>query len=164
MTRGILMLALLGVLAGCSVTENRATPAPSTVVPSAKAGFGGPTPTPAPAEEVEESKFRTPTQNIACVLTDSDVRCDIVRKKWSAPSKPSDCSLDWGNGMAVSDGKATFTCAGDTVVGTSTSTLKYGRAVRSGTVRCDSVHTGLTCKDEETGHGFTLASGKYELF
>lgn len=164
MFRGFLVLALLGVLSGCSLPDDGSAPTPATAVPSARAGFGGPTPTPVPAREVKESKFRTPTQNIACLLSESEVRCDIVRKNWSAPSKPADCELDWGNGMTVTGGEATFTCVGDTVVGTSTSTLKYGQAVRSGTVRCDSIHTGLTCKDEKTGHGFTLASAKYELF
>lgn len=160
--RGILVLALLGVLSGCSLLDGGGTPTPSaTARPSAKAGFGGPDPA---ARSVAEEMFRTPSQNIACALTRSKVRCDIVRKAWSAPSRPAGCELDWGNGLVVTGGEATFTCTGDTLVGTSQSTLEYGRAIRSGTVRCDSASAGLTCKDEETGHGFRLASADYQLF
>ena len=118
----------------------------------------------APASEVDEAMFRTPSQNIACALTRSAVRCDIVRKTWQPPAKPADCELDWGNGLAISNGKVTFTCAGDTVIGTSESTLEYGQALRAGTVRCDSENQSLSCKDEKTGHGFTLAASRYTMF
>ncbi|MGK5678722.1 DUF6636 domain-containing protein [Actinoplanes sp. URMC 104] len=158
--RGILVLALLGVLCGCSAPAS-APPAPP---PSAKVGFGGPDPSPPPAAPVDEAMFRTPSKNIACALTPSNVRCDIVTKSWRPPDKPADCDLDWGNGLAISDGEATLTCAGDTLIGTSETTLAYGDALRSGSVRCDSADTGLTCKDEKTGHGFTLASAAYRVF
>ncbi|MBM2617616.1 hypothetical protein JIG36_18845 [Actinoplanes sp. LDG1-06] len=162
--RGILVLALLGVLSGCSLLDAGATPTPTTAPPSAKAGFGGPDPTPVAAAVVDEAMFRTPSENIYCALTESEVRCDIVRKTWSAPVKPADCELDWGNGLVVTGGKVVFTCAGDTLLGSAESTLKYGEALRAGTVRCDSESVGLTCKDEKTGHGFTLASAQYEIF
>nr|WP_221378600.1 DUF6636 domain-containing protein [Actinoplanes polyasparticus] len=165
--RGIVALALLGALSGCSPsgssTGDSPDPDPSSF-PSANVGFGGPGPTPVEAAVVDEAMFRTPSQNIACALNDSEVRCDIVRKTWKPPAKPADCELDWGNGLAVTGGRVTFTCAGDTLVGTSETTLEYGQALRSGSVRCDSENVGLTCKDDETGHGFTLAASRYTLF
>ena len=162
--RGLLTLALLVALTACTQTD-APTPTPSvTALPSAKAGFGGPGPAPRPARKVDEAMFRTPSENIACALTRSAVRCDIVRKTWQPPAKPADCELDWGNGLALSNGQATVTCAGDTLIGTSESTLQYGEALTAGTVRCDSENSGLTCQDEKTGHGFTLASARYTLF
>jgi hypothetical protein len=164
MIRGILPLALLGALTACASSGSPTKDPSPGPAPSAAVGFGGPAPTPVEATVVDEAMFRTPSQNIACALTESAVRCDIVRKSWKPPAKPVDCDLDWGNGMAVSAGRATFTCAGDTLVGTSETTLEYGQALRSGSVRCESAHVGLTCKDDKTGHGFTLASGRYTLF
>ncbi|GAB2624478.1 hypothetical protein Aab01nite_18200 [Paractinoplanes abujensis] len=157
--RGILVLALLGVLSGCSPLESpTSTP---TTVPSAKSGFGGPDPA---AVSVTEETFQTPSKNIVCALTSSEVRCDIAQKEWSAPAKPADCELDWGNGLVVTDGEAAYSCAGDTLLGSARTTLQYGSALRAGTVRCDSASSGLTCKDEETAHGFTMATAKHRLF
>ncbi|WP_250027261.1 DUF6636 domain-containing protein [Paractinoplanes maris] len=164
MIRGLLALALLGALSGCTPSDDGPVVAKTSTVPSAKAGFGGPEPAPVEATVVDEAMFRTPSQNIACALTPSEVRCDIVRKSWKPPAKPADCELDWGNGLVVTGGKAIFTCAGDTLVGTSDTTLAYGEAMRAGSVRCDSSDAGLTCKDEKTGHGFSLASSRYTLF
>ncbi|MCO8271907.1 hypothetical protein M1L60_15030 [Actinoplanes sp. TRM 88003] len=167
MIRGLVAVALLGALSGCSLFESSTeggSGAGPTSTPSANVGFGGPTSARTAPAVVDEAMFRTPSQNIACALTESEVRCDIVRKTWKPPAKPADCELDWGNGLVVSGGEATFTCAGDTLVGTSETTLEYGQALRSGTVRCDSDSAGLTCKDDETGHGFTLAQSRYTLF
>jgi hypothetical protein len=168
--RGLFALALLGALTACTQTD-APTPAPSpselssaSVLSSAKAGFGGPGRAPTPAREVDEAMFRTPSRNISCALARSAVRCDIVRKTWEPPAKPADCELDWGNGLVINGGSATITCAGDSLAGVSASTLEYGEALRSGTVRCDSESASLSCQDEKTGHGFTLASSRYTLF
>ncbi|WP_250001730.1 DUF6636 domain-containing protein [Actinoplanes sp. M2I2] len=163
MIRGVLALALLGALSSCTPSGDDPKPRTPSALPSAKVGFGGPAAEPVPAAEVDEAMFRTPSQNIACLLKPSEVRCDIVRKSWKAPAKPADCELAWGNGLAITGGRATFTCAGDTLVGTSDTTLEYGQALRAGTVRCESADAGLTCEDE-TGHGFTLASSRYTIF
>ncbi|HET6482926.1 MAG TPA: DUF6636 domain-containing protein [Actinoplanes sp.] len=108
--------------------------------------------------------FRTPSQNIACALTRSHVRCDIVRKSWEPPARPADCELDWGNGLAISDGETTFTCTGDTLIGTSETTLAYGEGLQAGTIRCDSTSFELTCRDSRTGHGFSLSASRQSVF
>jgi hypothetical protein len=113
---------------------------------------------------VGEALFQTPSNNIICSLTRSAVRCDIVRKTWTPPPKPADCELDWGNGMYIEAGKAGMTCTGDTLIGSAKETLDYGKGLRSGTVACESVSTGLTCRDEKSGRGFTLAVGRYSIF
>ena len=136
---------------------------------SARSGLGGrvagvaATPS-VQVSEVGEATFRTPSKNIFCALTDSAVRCDIVHKSWTPPPKPSDCELDWGFGLDIDGGAAGVTCAGDTVIGSAEDTLGYGKAYRSGSVRCDSESSGLTCRDERTGRGFTLAAARYDIF
>ncbi len=163
--RGLLALALLGALSGCSLPGDKGEgTTPSSPPPAANVGFGGPDPSPPPAEEVDEAMFRTPSKNIECALTKTDVRCDIVRKSWTPSPKPADCQLDWGNGLSISGGKSTVTCAGDTLIGSSDRTLDYGQALKSGTLRCDSDSSGMTCKDEKTGHGFTLSTARGKLF
>jgi hypothetical protein len=151
-----LCAALATTITGCDSGDS-----PSTT-PSAHAGFGGPG---APAvRDVDEAMFRTPSKNIFCSLTASAVRCDIGQKKWSLPAKPADCEFDWGNGLYIDRGAAGLTCTGDTLLNAATETLEYGTAIRSGTVLCTSESTGLTCKDEKTTRGFTMAIAGYRLF
>ncbi|GAA0570566.1 hypothetical protein GCM10010172_63740 [Paractinoplanes ferrugineus] len=149
--------AALAALAGCDRSDGTPSHAPS-----ARAGFGDPT---APAvRDVDEAMFRTPSKNIYCALTRSAVRCDIGEKKWTLPAKAADCDFDWGNGLYLDHGAAGLTCAGDTLLNSSTETLEYGTAIRSGTVRCTSESTGLRCEDEKTTRGFTMAVARYSLF
>jgi len=162
--RGISRLgafALLGVLTGCTAVGG-GQGASSASSPSAHAGLGAP---PSPSvTEVDEAIFRTPSRNIACALTSKSVRCDILRKDWQPPPKPAACTLDWGFGTFIENGRANFICAGDSVLGAATTTLAYGNALRSGDLLCDSESVALRCVDEKTGHGFTLAVAQYSLF
>lgn len=153
-------LLLLGAVAGCTASGGgRGSSSPQ---PSAHAGLGAP---PSPTvTEVDEAAFRTPSKNIACALTGKSVRCDIIHKNWQPPPKPADCTLDWGFGLFIENGQASFICAGDSVIGAATTTLAYGNALRSGDLLCDSESIALRCIDEKTGHGFTLAVAQYGLF
>jgi len=168
LNRGIPLVALLSLAVAACSSGGGGTP--STATSSAHAGFGGPAPSAPSAAasivvtDVDEVFFQTPSKNIICDLSPSAVRCDIVHKSWSPPAKPSSCELDWGNGMHITAGKAGITCAGDTLIGTASETLGYGQADRSGSVLCTSESSGLTCKDEKTGRGFTLAVSRYSLF
>ncbi|MEV4346131.1 DUF6636 domain-containing protein [Actinoplanes sp. NPDC049596] len=160
--RCLLAPALLAVLSGCSLLDDNSSPSPTPTssgpLPSAVAGFGS------RVEEVTEATFQSPSKNIVCALTSASVRCDIVDKEWAASPQPEDCLQAWGNGMVLESGKADFTCAGDTLAGSSANTLEYGEALRSGTIRCDSTARAMTCEDEKTGHGFALARATYDLF
>ncbi|WP_433369097.1 DUF6636 domain-containing protein [Actinoplanes sp. CA-142083] len=163
--RGLFGLALAGLaLAACSGSPSGSGSTGGAGTPSARAGFGGPPPPAVDISDVGEEIFQAPSNNIFCSLTASAVRCDIVRKTWAPPSKPADCELDWGNGMYIEAGKAGITCTGDTLIGSAKQTLDYGKGLRSGTVVCESVSTGLTCRDEKTKRGFTLAVARYSIF
>ncbi|GIF18554.1 hypothetical protein BJ973_008485 [Actinoplanes tereljensis] len=158
--RVLAALALCAALFGCSSAGGDPTP-----TPSAHAGLGAPAVAPAASPAVvDEAMFQTPSKNIFCALIPSAVRCDIAQNKWNVPSKPADCDLDWGRGAYLEAGRVGFTCTGDTLLGTATETLEYGRALRSGDVLCSSESTGLTCKDEKTGRGFTMSVARYSFF
>ena len=103
-------------------------------------------------------QFKSPSGNIGCVLDKRDgVRCDIREKSWTAPPKPSWCDVDWGGGVQVGRRKrASFVCAGDTVLGANR-TLSYGSSIRRGRFECFSRRTGMRCVNHRTHHGFRLS-------
>ena len=62
--------------------------------------------------------FQSPSHNIGCVIASNGVRCDIAQHSWSPPPTPRSCPLDYGNGVNLAKhGRASYTCAGDTVLG-----------------------------------------------
>jgi hypothetical protein len=156
-------LAILGALTAC--TPSSPDPKPSA---TAKAGLGErafPSAAAVNVRTVDEAVFLTPSNNIGCALSAESVRCDIGRRDWTAPPKPADCDLDYGNGLFIQkDRAAAFICAGDTVLGATKDILEYGHGLRSGDFVCDSESGGLRCADQRSGHGFTLAVEDYTLF
>ncbi len=101
--------------------------------------------------------FQSPSRNIACVMFKTGVRCDIARHSWKAPPKPRSCPLDYGNGLTVGlRGRATFTCAGDTVLGMG-AVLPYGGVKRKLPFVCRSLEVGVRCVNRRNGHGFLLS-------
>jgi hypothetical protein len=176
--RGFALLAVGLLLTACSLAGGGHG---ASATASARAGFGGPSPAASvpvwpsvssspsassalSVSDVSEAEFRTPSGNIFCSLTESAVRCDIVKKSWTPPAKPADCDLDFGNGLFIDRGRAGVTCAGDTLIGVTQLPLAYGESLRAGSVLCTSANSGLTCRDETTGRGFTLATSRYSLF
>jgi uncharacterized protein DUF6636 len=109
--------------------------------------------------------FQSPSGNIGCFIGKSGVRCDIRARDWSPPPKPASCDLDWGQGVAVDkrDRKAYWVCAGDTTLGAGDA-LDYGRSIGAGLLICESEESGMTCRDTETGRGFTISKQAYEIF
>jgi hypothetical protein len=144
-----------------------ATPAPASADPSAPAtATAGGTPSPGKVveNEVGEAHFALPSKNIACLMIENSVRCDIAEKSWTPPPKPANCPLDYGFGVFVrGDAPANILCTGDTVLG-ATRILPYGHALRMRTFVCTSLESGVGCRNDATRHGFTLSRSSYELF
>lgn len=108
--------------------------------------------------------FTSPSGNVGCYITATDVRCDISERDWTPPPRPADCEFDYGQGIAMSPGgNAVFVCAGDTALGGG-DPLPYGESISAGVLRCDSAESGITCRDTESGHGFGLSRERYEMF
>jgi hypothetical protein len=108
--------------------------------------------------------FTSPSGNIGCVIDRSSVRCDIRDRDWQPPKAPADCDLDYGQGIALDAGAAPdFVCAGDTTLD-SGDALPYGQSIQGGLLLCESEESGVTCRDIETGRGFTISKQQYELF
>jgi hypothetical protein len=152
-------MALL-ILAACS--PGGASPSP-TATPTAQTGLGGKSSAVAP-RDVESLQFMMPSGNLGCHIDVEFVRCDILKKSWEAPPQPADCELDWGQSLSVGAEEAGFSCAGDTVLGPDEETLAYGSSVQAGDFICESSSANVRCWNDATGHGFTLARERYEIF
>jgi hypothetical protein len=174
---GLLFVAVIA-LAGCDGTADRRSEGPTPATEQSQPT--GPNKQPAPAKsisvvpvDVEFTHFASPSGNIACVITGSGdselvtrgVRCDIDERDWSPPPRPADCELDYGQGVVLGVGEAAqLLCTGDTTIGRDTEPLAYGDAITAGPIRCESAQSGITCRDVESGHGFSISREAYQLF
>ncbi len=116
--------------------------------------------------------FRAPSKNITCLMaagdgpeSDATVRCTIVSKEWRSPAKPQTCPLDWGSDLEIDgNGRPGFACAGDTILGAST-TVEYGtRLIMKPGLTCSVTTDGVTCANRFTTQGFSLARESYRIF
>jgi hypothetical protein len=122
-------------------------------------------PRPVDREVYKLTHFTSPSGNIGCVIDTGGVRCDIAERNWSPPPRPADCNLDYGHGISIGAGKpARVVCAGDTTIGSGGEPLAYGDAIAAGPMRCESAQSGITCRDVESGHGFSISREAYRLF
>jgi hypothetical protein len=120
-------------------------------------------------EVFESTAFLSPDGNIACTIgMDDGVRCDIIDADWPRPAPPADCQESYGHMIAINPwtglgNPAEFICAGDTAFG-SDEPLQDGESITSGAFRCESVDSGITCRNTETSHGFSISYDAYQLF
>ena len=111
--------------------------------------------------------FRMPSRNIACAVEPAlagaraVLRCDVLSGLRPAPRRA--CELDWTGLSLGLRGRATPTCAGDTVNDRRMPILGYGRTWRRGGFTCTSRRTGVTCRNR-AGHGFLLARERWRSF
>jgi hypothetical protein len=167
------------ILAGCGGTTKtvivQGPPAPATSggaggqtsTPTSSTATTAKTPSEAPTSIVHREAFLSPTGNIGCmIVAGTSARCDIAKRNWSPPPRPSSCPnvVDFGQGLEVGNGAARFVCAGDTARDPSSGKLRYGTASQVGAFTCVSRVTGMTCTDSSTGHGFTISVQGYRLF
>lgn len=139
---------------------------PSDAAPDPEAGKPPSGPAEYPATTVmPDSRFSTPSENIACSANERAMRCDIKERGWSPPPKPPSCEFDWGPAVVVGGPEpARFICVSDSVADPAAPILDYGESRRLGDIECISRRDGLTCSDRTTGRGFTLSRGRYDLF
>jgi hypothetical protein len=140
-----------------------ATTSPTTTGTGTTTGGDGETP-PADRTVDELTAFSSPTGNIGCYIDPGSVRCDIGDRDWEPPPAPPGCELDYGQGIELeAGGRAAFVCAGDTALGGGEA-LDYGSSIAAGLLRCESEESGMTCRDVETGRGFSIAIEAYDIF
>jgi len=115
--------------------------------------------------------FTSPTKNIDCVgFTPPDstgVSCLAEKASWRIEPRP--CDLDWAaNDILLFTRKVKAgTCRGD--VGPLCTgpcrTLRYGRSLDFGAIRCTSRTNGITCRYRSgVRAGFRIAFGEYRIW
>ncbi len=172
-----LALAAAIALAGCGDSGDSSTATVTTTVTDSAAATDATTDTepttdegeglpPADIEVAELTGFTSPSGNIGCYIDRESVRCDIGKRDWDPPARPASCNenVDYGQGIQLPAGGAPeFVCAGDTALGGG-DPLPYGQSIAAGLLRCESAEAGMSCRDIETGRGFSLSIQSYELF
>ena len=112
--------------------------------------------------------LRTPSNNIVCAyFYGADpirLRCDVRSGLRPLPPRPAGCEFDWGVGYTLrARGRASVTCASDSVGSLYARVLRYGTTWRGGPLTCTSRRTGLRCRNA-SGHGFFLSRARSYRF
>ena len=117
-------------------------------------------------DPVDLSSFSSPTGNIGCFLSAEVAACEIGSYDFELPPEPATCDFDWGAQIELTDAATPPTlgaCKSDTQLG-APDQLAYGSAAVVGDFACLSQEIGMTCWNQITGRGFTLARAAYALF
>lgn len=111
--------------------------------------------------------FQMPSHNIFCAYVPPDarypaaLRCDIL--SGLHPEPKASCDLDWTGVSMNVRGRASASCAGDTVAMRRARVLAYGTTWKVGGFTCLSRTTGLRCTNRG-GHGLFLARERWRAW
>jgi hypothetical protein len=119
--------------------------------------------------------FQSPSGNINCIGGPSGgepafVECLVRQSAWpKSPPRPAGCDLDWEpHNLSLSKRHVGLgACRGD--VGPrcfhDCTTLRYGRSLKIGPIRCRSAVDGVTCRYVSGAHaGFRIAREGYVIW
>jgi hypothetical protein len=103
------------------------------------------------------TSFQMPSRNIYCLLSSTELRCDIQSGLKPPPAKQCPVPAgDWTGATISSHGVAKPNCASDSVGMPDEPTLDYGSVWGSGGITCLSDESGLQCANT-AGHSFFLS-------
>ncbi len=116
--------------------------------------------------------FTSPDGTFHCGIESADdsrsARAGCQGDTSPLPARPTSCptSTLWGDGMTVdANGSTHFLCADDVEFPSRTAApLAYGQMVTALGFTCASRHDGIWCRDDNTGHGFRIASDSNVTF
>lgn len=120
---------------------------------------------PAEVDDVEEEPtyFASPSGNIACVITADSADCVIASFSYE-PQDAAQCDGDAaGDHLRVEEAGSSMPCDPLVVAG-DVPPLDYGEQVAAHGFTCDSEESGVTCRHDATGYGFSVARAAYDLF
>lgn len=154
-----------------TVTATTATGVDGAAVPDLYRGYAD-TPGAAPTRHPGDDGvyFTSPSGNIHCAVRPGgdggSAICSIDQRDWAPTPKPASCPANWADNHVAVDqaGAVSGQCLGGVEVPPVAAVLPYGRTVTANGVSCSSAETGITCRYEATGHGFTLRRAALELF
>ncbi len=157
------MFALTVAVLVVACSDGSGTTSTTTSSRSDTSSTSAPTTTTSLIEITSPTWFSTPSGNISCAVRPDYARCDITKRAWEPPAKPSSCILDWGPSLFVDATQAgRFGCVSDSLHQPDV-VVPYGRSVRNGAMSCDVLPEGVTCRSG-AGHGFFVSLESYRLF
>ena len=122
-----------------------------------------------PYERNESYYFTSPDGQFHCGIvklpTRTEAGCEGTTDP--VPPRPDDCVVNWGNGIRVAnEGEGAFMCSGGPVYLSDgdTAVLPAGATLSKLGYSCTTTETDVTCVNDGTGHGFTVAAGSNETF
>lgn len=119
---------------------------------------------PSRAAALSVSRFDAAGGNIGCRISGGSVRCDVARRVWSPPRKPSSCHAAWGQGLMIgTSGPSFFVCARNSVLDPTGTYIKPGYDDKVGSVTCQVRSFGVTCFESD-GRGFFVGRTGYTRF
>lgn len=135
-------------------------PAGETTTPPAASATESTQETP-PAEPTVSETFASESLNITCEVTDLSATC-VIAQLGTQPAPVAGCDGTVGYKVVLgADGSVEQPCVPAAEqpqpAPDGTAVLDYGTSKTVGPFTCDSAETGMTCRDDATGKGFTIA-------
>lgn len=132
--------------------------------PSAGASAGA---SAAPAAVLAE--FAAPSGNISCTIAEDAVTCGIATlNQQPAPVEGCEGTTGYVVRVQAADGKVSLPCVAaqdqPQPAPGGLERLGYGESITRGQFTCTSEKTGMQCKDDESGRGFTVAKAGIGTF
>jgi hypothetical protein len=123
----------------------------------------------APSQAPVLAEFASPSGNISCRITEDAVTCGIATlNQQPAPVEGCDGTTGYVVRLSAADGKVELPCVAakdqPQAAPGSLDRLGYGESVTQGQFTCTSEKTGMQCKDDESGRGFTVAKAGIGTF
>ncbi len=159
---GVLVLGLL-VLLGVTLARGGG----SGYDPTATSGATAPStrPTTSATPHATLATFASPSRNIACTITAAGATCTIASITFTPPPI-NGCTGPLGHVVTVDATGSAMPCPdgpAPEVAGPDVPVLDYGRSTSAHGYTCVSSTAAMTCWNDATGQGFTVARQDYSL-
>ncbi|PZR55194.1 hypothetical protein DNL40_02145 [Xylanimonas oleitrophica] len=156
----VALVAVLGVVVwnlfgGSPATEDGPGAGTASVAPSDE-----PTEEAPPAQTL--ASFAAPSGNITCEITTAAVTCSIAElNQQPAPVEGCDGTTGYRVTIEAATGEVDLPCVPPdeqpTPAPQDVRRLEYGQSVTEGQFTCNSEQSGMQCRDDRSGRGFTVA-------
>lgn len=154
--------------APASATADPATPPATSPSAQASQTATSPTRTEDPTEGEDEARlFASPSGNIVCSISPDGASCSIAELSAEGLVEDEDCEGTVGHVVRVTAEGAERPCVTGRPPGkapSGTPELEYETSTSAFGYTCTSSRSGIICRHDGTGHGFSIARAGSSLF